>query len=234
MGGDMRGRWGPILVGVGAFLVVVGVLIRFYVYPQLAVAPIDQESTSKLVGPDATVFDVGSLKELQTDLTTNAKTVADIPASKDAGDNVRVWVTSSSTVDSSGNVLSRDVDRVAFDAYTAEAINCCGEYYETTEGDRTPVEHKGLLFKFPFRTEKKTYDFWDSTLLQAVPIMYTGTEEVEGYETYVFKQTIGPTQVDTLEVPASVLGEPGKGNLQAESMYSNTRTLWVEPKTGVI
>jgi hypothetical protein len=123
---------------------------------------------------------------------------------------------------------------VAFDAYTAEAVNCCGEYYETTEGDRTPVKHKGLLFKFPFRTEKKTYDFWDSTLLQAVPIKYTGTADVEGHETYVFKQTIGPTQVDTLEVPASVLGEPGKGNLQAESMYSNTRTLWVEPKTGVI
>ena len=230
----MQGKAAPVLLGLGAFLLVVAALLRFYAYPQLAVAPIDQNSESVLVGPDATIFDVQTLSEKQTDLTTRARTVGDIKASKDAGDNVRVWVNTSSTTDSDGNVVSRDIDRVAFDAYTGEAINCCGEYYETTKGEQTPIKHKGLQFKFPFQTEKKTYDWWDSTLLKAVPIKYVRSEDVAGYNTYVFQQKIGPTVTDTIEAPASVLGEKGTGNLEAEQVYTNTRTLWVEPRTGVV
>jgi hypothetical protein len=222
------------LLGVGAALLVVAALMRFYAYDRLAVAPIDQDSTSTLVGPDATIFDVKTLSERQTDLTTRARTVGDIQASKDAGDNVRVWVNTSSTTDSDGNVVSRDIDRVAFDAHTGEAINCCGEYYETTEGDQQKIEHKGLQFKFPFDTQKQTYDWWDSTLLKAMPIAYVRSEDVEGYNTYVFQQSIDPTVTDTVDVPASVLGEKGNGNLEAQQVYSNTRTLWVEPNTGVV
>ena len=230
----MRGKWGQILLGLGAFLIVLAALMRFYAYPKLAVAPIDQDSESVLVGPNATIFDVSTLSEKQTDLTTRARTVGDIQASQDAGDNVRVWVNTSSTTDSQGKVVSRDIDRFAFDATSGEAINCCGEYYETTAGEQTPVKHEGLQVKFPFRTEKKTYDWWDSTLLKAVPIRYVRSEDVAGYNTYVFQQTIGPTVTGTIEAPASVLGEKGTGNLKAQQVYSNVRTLWVEPNTGVI
>ena len=116
----------------------------------------------------------------------------------------------------------------------AEAVNCCGEYAETEEGERTEVEHEGLVFKFPFQTEKKSYDFWDSTLGKTIPIEYVGEEDVDGISTYKFEQTIEPTVTDTLEVPASVLGEDGEGNLEAERTYSNHRTMWVEPITGAV
>jgi hypothetical protein len=231
---DVRAKRGQLLLGLGAFLLVLAALLKFYAYPQLAVAPIDQNSESILIGPDATVFDIGSLSEIDTDLTTSARTVGDIEASEEAGDDVRVWVNTSSTTDSDGVVRSRSVDRVAFDAHTGEAVNCCDEFYETVEGEQTPVEHQGLVFKFPFGTEKTTYDWWDSTLLEAVPIEYTGTEEVAGYETYVFEHTIEPTVTGTIEVPADVLGEEGEDSLEADRVYSNVRTLWVEPNTGVV
>ncbi len=230
----MRGRLGPILVGLGVFLLVTAALCRFWGYPTLAVAPIDQDSVTTLSASGATVFDTATLTERTTDLSISAKTVGDIAASEEAGDDIRVWVSSSSTKDSDGNVLSRSIDRAAFDAFTAEAVNCCGEYTETEEGERTEVEHEGLVFKFPFQTEKKSYDFWDSTLGKTIPIEYVGEEDVDGISTYKFEQTIEPTVTDTLEVPASVLGEDGEGNLEAERTYSNHRTMWVEPITGAV
>jgi hypothetical protein len=230
----MRGKLGVVLIGLGAFLLVTALMLRFYAYPALAVAPIDQDSETILEGQDATIFDTASLSEVQTDITTTVRTIGDVDASEEAGDDVRVWVSTSSTRDAEGVVRSRSVDRIAFDAFTAEAVNCCGEFYETVEGEQEPIEHDGLLVKFPFGTEKKTYSFWDSTLREAVDIEYQGTEEVEGLEAYRFSHTIEPTVTGTLEVPASVLGEEGDGNLTADRAYSNERTLWVEPVTGVI
>jgi hypothetical protein len=215
-------------------LLVTALLCRVWGYPQLAVAPIDQDSVTTLTASGATVFDTASLSEVTTDLTISAKTVGDIDASEEAGDDVRVWVSSSSTKDSDGKVRSRSIDRAAFDAYTSDSVNCCGEYTETEEGEPEEVEHEGLVFKFPFQTEKKTYDFWDSTLRETVPIEYVGEEDVDGIPTYKFEQTIEPTVTGTLEVPASLLGEPGEENLVAERTYSNVRTAWVEPVTGAV
>ena len=97
-----------------------------------------------------------------------------------------------------------------------------------------PVEHEGLLVKFPFDAQKTSYDWWDGTLERTVPIEYVATEEVAGITTYKYEQTIPATKVGETEAPASVLGEPDEGNLTADNMYSNVRTLWAEPNTGVI
>ena len=230
----MRRIIGLVLVGLGVFALVAVPMLRFYAYPKLAVARIDQDSVSTLIGQDATVFDVRSLAEITTDLKTTVQTVGDIEASLKARDGVRVWVSTSSTRDSEGIVRSRSVQRVAFDATTGEAVNCCGEFYEAVENSPEEIKHKGLVFKFPFDTQKKTYEFWDSTLRQAVPIDYKGVSEVDGVTVYVFRHAIEPTATSTQNVPASLLGVDAEGIVSAERMYSNVRTLWVEPNTGVI
>jgi hypothetical protein len=227
-------KFGVVLLTLGVFLIVLGPMFRFYVYPQLAVAPQAQDSDTVLVGPGATIFDTSTLKEIQTDLTTKARTVGDVNAAKKQGNNVVVWVTTSSTRSSDGVVRSRSIEREAFDATSAVAVNCCGEYVSNAQGVNTPVKHQGLLVKFPFMTEKKTYPFWDGDLGHAVPIKYLGTETLQGLTVYKFAQTIPPTKVGTVDAPKSVLGLTGTGNVTADSMYSNERTLWVEPKTGVI
>lgn len=227
-------KLGIVLVGLGAFFIVLAPMMRFYAYPQLAKAPQSQSTVSTLVGPDATLFDIGTLKEITTDLTTTAKTVGDVKAAEDHGNNVVVWVTSSSTKSADGVMRSRDVERVAFDATEATAVNCCGEFLSTVEGEREPVKHRGLLVKFPFNTQKKTYDFWDGTLLKPVPIKYKSSSTIEGVDVYKFEQTIPATKVGSQDLPLSLLGLPGTDTVTADSMYSNTRTLWVEPNTGVV
>lgn len=223
-----------VLLGVAVFALVAAALLRFYAYGQLAVAPIDQNSTTTLVGPDATIFDTSQLAEIKVDLTTTAKTVGLVKESEKKGDNVRVWETTNSTRSEDGVVRSRSVERIAFDAHTAEAVNCCGTFDEAETGNRVETKREGLLVKFPFQTEKKTYTWWDTDLGQGVPIKFVKEEDVQGLSTYKFEQTIEPTVVATQEVPAVVLGEEGEGNLEAEMTYSNVRTLWVEPRTGVV
>ncbi|MFS3130316.1 DUF3068 domain-containing protein [Nocardioides sp. Bht2] len=223
-----------ILLGVALFALTAAALLRLYAYDQLAVAPIDQSSVTTLTGPGATIFDTGQLAEIQVDLTTTAKTVGLVRETEKEGNDVRVWETTTSTRSDDGVVRSRSVERIAFDAYTGEAVNCCGAFDETVTGDRVEVERKGQLVKFPFQTKKKTYTWWDSSLSQGVPIKFVKEEDVKGLGTYKFEQTIEPTVLSKAQVPASVLGEEGSGNLEAEMTYSNVRTLWVEPRTGVV
>lgn len=227
-------KLGLVLLGIGAFFIVLAPVLKFYAYPQLAKAPQGQDTTSTLVGPGATVFDIGTLSEITTDLTTTAKTVGDVPAAEKAGNNTVVWVTTSSTKSDDGVVRSREVERVAFDATKATAVNCCGEFVSDTEDEERPVKHRGLLVKFPFETEKKSYDWWDGTLEDTRSIAYKGTATVEGVKVYKFSHTIDPTQVGEIELPGNLLGQATSDNVTAEQMYSNTRTLWVEPHTGVV
>lgn len=232
----MRGKLGPILSGIGGFLLIMGVLLNVYAYPRLATAPADQNSTSVLTGPNATVFDQNpaNLVEIQTTLTTTALTVGDVDAAEKAGDNIRVWVNSTSTKSEDGVVRARSVERVAFDGFTGEAVDCCNAFSEMTQGQPEEVKFEGQVFKFPFQTEKKTYKWWDGTLKRAIDAEFEREEELEGVNTYVFVQTIEPEVWTQQEVPASIVGEPGKGNVMADRTYGNIRTFWVEPETGVV
>ena len=227
-------KLGLVLTGLGAFLLVVALVLKVYAYDELAVAPKDQNSLTVLVGSDATIFDIASLEEMTLDLRTEVITIGDVDAAEEHGDGVVVWYSKTSSRTSDGVVRSRDTELAAFDAHTGEAVNCCGEFVEEEEGNPEFIEHKGLLSKFPFGTEKQTYDFWDGTLREAIPIDYVGEEEIEGVTTYKFEHTIPPTETGTIELPADLLGEDGEDALTAQRMYANVRTLWIEPNTGVV
>jgi hypothetical protein len=95
------------------------------------------------------------------------------------------------------------------------------------------VVHEGLFYKFPFNVQQQTYKFWDGDLSKAVDINFVREENLFGTDTYVFEQVIPRTEVTTREVPAGVFDQTGD-NIEAKVLYANTRTLWVEPNTGVI
>lgn len=225
---------GVFVLGLGAFLLVLGLMVRFYVYPALAVAPANPDSTTVLEAEDATIFDRGSLEEITTDLRTEVVTVGDTEAAEEAEDDVVVWVSKSSIRSEDGTIRSRSAERVAMEPVSGEAVNCCGAYDEVAEGEREAVTREGLVFKFPFNTQKKDYPWWDSDVGEAVEAKYIGTEEVEGIETYMFEQVVEPKIVGSIELPADMLGESGDDNITADMTYSNTRTFWVEPNTGAL
>lgn len=238
-------RTSLVLIALGAFLIVLAPMVRWYAYPRLAVAPANQNSVTTLVAKGATIFDVTTLKEITTDLTIEVTTHGDAGAPKKHPGSV-TYVNTTVTKDSAGTMRAIDdttgevkvngsVERMTFNARTGEATKgVTDDFISDVENEQAPVVHQGLVAKFPFDTKKKTYDFWDADLRKAVPIEYLGTEKVDGVTTYKFAHTIAPTKVGTADVPPSVLGLTGDDNLTADRMYSNDRTLWVEPRTGVI
>lgn len=229
----MRRFLGPVLIGLGAFLLVAAVLLKFYAYPKLAVAPIDQNSVTHTEATDATIFDTGTLEEITTDLEVADTTRGDVAASEKAGDNTRVWTGTQTIRSSDGVIRSQGADRAAFDAHTGEAINCCDAFSEDEEGVRTPVKRSGLIYKFPFGTEKKTYKWWDSTLGETVDAKYVKEDKVLGLDVLVFTTVTEPTVVGSRYVPGSIVGSDA-AQVDGDIVYSNTRTLYVEPVTGAI
>jgi len=230
----MRRLLGPILVGVGIFLVLAGVMSRFYAYPALAVAPIDQNSVTKLEAKDAKILDLSTLREVTTDMSVVNRTVGDVEASEEAGDDTRVWAGTTSYRDQIGNIRSRSAERYAFDAHTGAAINCCGGFEETTDGEREEVKRSGQISKYPFGTEKKDYKFWDATLGQAVTTKFVKESEIEGLKVYEFKYEVPTTTIGTREIPPSLVGQPGTDALEVDIQYSTITQHWVEPTTGVV
>ncbi len=115
-------------------------------------------------------------------------------------------------------------------SYTASSADI-GSGEEVRDED-TPIT--GQYFKLPFQSEKKTYQFWDGSLKDATDLKFEAAESIEGLEVYRYKQVIEPTTVGELTAPASFFGIDQEGDVTLDRVYSNTRTLWVEPETGVI
>jgi hypothetical protein len=229
----MRRILGPVLVGVGCFLIVAALMIRFYAYPKLAVAPVNQNSVTRLQAEDATYFNTGTLSEEQTNLSVENQTLGDAEATEKAGGNIRVWYGSTSIRASDGSIISRSQELVPFDATSGVAVNCCDAYSETTEGDRQAANREGQVYKFPFNTQKQDYQWWDGTLGATVDMKYVEEDEVEGLKAYKFEASVPETKLGEREVPGSIVGSD-EASVMADTMYSNDKTLWVEPETGAV
>jgi len=220
----MRRFVGPVLLGVGVFLVVLAGLLKFFVADRVIVTPIDQYAQTTSPGPGS-YLDPAALQVRSADLVAVRTLKGDVAASDK---NTAVWDVSVVLSTGDGQLVQATVDRVATDRRTAEAVNCCGEAVNSV-----PVRHSGLSYKFPFDTQKQDYQFWDSNAKKAVPARYVSEETVQGLTTYKFVSQVPATQIQTQEVPGSLVGESAP-SVQAPVYYDDTRTVWVEPKTGVI
>jgi hypothetical protein len=221
----VRRTVGLVLCGVGAFLLVLALLLRFYAYPNLAKAPLDQYTTSVSDGPGATVFDIAGLAEVQTDLTSTRVTRGDVEASDD---DVAVYDTFVNSTNAEGTTINAYTERAGFGRTDGMAVNGFGE---NIDGD--PVQHEGLIFKFPFDTQQQDYPFWDTTVRQAFPAVFSGEEQLAGVDVYRFVQNVPATTVSQLDVPGDLVGAT-EATVTVDRVYENERTLWVEPNTGAI
>src|SRR6266511_3673812 len=210
-----------LLVFVGFFLVFFSLLLRFYAYPRLQKAPLNQYSQPVAVGT-ATYFNRAQLREVNAQIQ-NIRTVKGDP--KAGSSSTAVWDSFLVTKDLGDNgVIAADLERIALDRVTAESKHCCG--------DQPP--HSGLTLKFPFNTQKRTYSFWDTYAKQAFPATYAGSERIQGLEVFRFEQRFSNVPLDRLEVSGAQAGQPNVATVPATIMFSAVKTLWVEPRTGII
>jgi hypothetical protein len=223
----MSGRGRPatmayVLLFIGFLLLFFALFERFYAYPRLAKAPLDQFTTLAADGT-GTYFSRGKLTEISGAQVRSTRVVrADSGASNDS---TAVWDTFVTVTDfSDGSPITAYKERVAFDRVTGEPVHCCGE---------DPV-HEGVALKFPFGVERRAYPFWDATLKRALPLEFQGEEDVQGVHTYRFEQRIEPTKSSETEVPGGLVGQPGVQVVSVDVVYGNTRTVWVEPTSGIV
>jgi hypothetical protein len=220
----MARRVGFVLVFVGLFLLFFGLFERFYAYPRLKKAPLDQYSSPVATGT-GTYFNRSpdKLAEVTGAQLMNKRVVrGDVAAGTD---EVAVWDSFNSTIDTADQgVITATQERIALDRVTAQSVQCCGEN----------PRHQGLTLKFPFDTEKTTYQFWDGPAQRALPAAFTRTETLNGVDVYRFEQRIGPLDVGDQEIPGTLAGDPDTPSVQTNIIYSNLKTLWVEPNTGII
>jgi hypothetical protein len=227
----MRGRAiGLGLLGLGAFALVAALMVKLFLVPALVKLPLDQTASPAAVGTDVDFFNQGELTQLNGLDATVTQRVAGDPTAEGAGDDVAVWNFGSVMKDSDGLQLDASTYRVCLDRQTAEAVDCPSQHVNY---DRD-AKITGLTLTFPFGTEKKDYDVFNATTGKAFPAKFQGTEKLQGLEVYRFVQTVPETVVKTAEVPGSLAGAPEEATVQADAVYTNKRTIWVEPTSGVI
>ena len=236
----MRRILGLIALVLGAFALLLGVLAKPVIYDSLAKIEPDQGSVSSSRGEGMSALQVSSegAKPLQNVTLVSTRSVVGIPGV--ATDNNAFWQTTVESKVEDGPVLTYSDEGVSFDRTTALSTNCCGDYIAVGDVDapedvatREPIQHDGLFFKFPFDTQKKDYPYWDGSVGRAVTAGYSGEEKIEGVTAYKFVMVVGPEEVSVSEgLPGALFGtdEP----VDAARIYENTRTLWIEPNTGVI
>lgn len=225
---------GFVLIGLGAFFLVLAPMARFVIYPGVAKAPIDVYSEGTSYGPGSTVLSIGNLlagedPEVQTDIESTRTTRGDVEAS--TGD-LAVYDSFSNTTNSEGETLTASVERVGFDRFTGEADPEFESTVDTGDGPE-PVAYEGQVFKMPFDAEQTDYPWWDGSIQQATPMVFDAVEDIDGLRTYKYVQTIEPTKIADLAVPGSVAGSD-EDEVTLDRIYSNVRTIWIEPNTGAV
>ncbi|WP_248963515.1 DUF3068 domain-containing protein [Sphaerisporangium perillae] len=222
----MRRITGVVLIAIGAFLITLAPLIRFYAAGKLIAAPADYYGVTELRADNAQYFSAAKVKVLNASLDITVTTRGDVAEAKD--DHV-VWDEFSVVNDVTNSLpnIALDQRRSAFNKYTGEAVNCCG-----ANVDKEPVQMTGQIYTFPFSTEKKTYKVFNSSTRQSYDTKFVSEDTVNGLPVYKFEQTIPPTKIATITAPASVLGMSQPGDVQADRFYDGVVTFWVEPTSG--
>lgn len=252
----MRVRLGVFLFGIGVFAVVIAAGCAFYVAPSVAKLPYDLAlckpgQTDGCLRPS--VAEASNARFLQTKggetpvvavqtgtlrSTTELDPQADLTNSEMTGDldgKAVVW-NGYGTVNwvEKNEMISQYKAELAVDRVTAAAVKWDKQFLQDA-GPKAPsaVEFTGQLYKFPFDTQKKTYQYFDRDLRRALPIEFKGTETIKGLETYRFVQAIPETPLDfPAERLTGLINTFAPGAASAQVTYSNTRTLWVEPVSG--
>ena len=224
---------------LGVFLLVLAVLSKYYMYDRLAVVPDNTQTTSISATPpgqDAEYLDIGAGPAVvDGPLQSTRVVVGDVKlseeASKELDRDVAVWKTFSCTAPPSFDCGSGETPLSAHlrprrvrSRNTGETVDW-DQTRSETGGNKVRGAFKGQYFKFPFDTQKKTYQFWDGTLKEATPAVYKGQSKVNGLDVYEFEQVIEPTKTGTIAVPGELLGVDDKPTVVADRIYSNTRIL---------
>jgi hypothetical protein len=224
----MRRVIGLTLAGLGAFLIVVAVLLRTYVGGQVIKFPKNEYFTTTLIGTGVSYFSPSMVRPVTGATMRVTSTVKGDAAAGTS--STAVWNNFTYLYDVTNHATFQFVTRrAAFDRRTARLVNCCG----ASVGGNTAIRQTGLVgFLWPIGTQKTTYQVFDPNLNKPRPARYVGTSTIDGITVYRFVEHVPPTQSGTQTLPESLVGMKGQSNVTLPEYYTGTNTFWVDPLTG--
>ncbi|WP_433530386.1 DUF3068 domain-containing protein [Micromonospora sp. CA-263727] len=231
---------GAVLFGGGVLLLALAAGLVFVVKPAMTKLPYDLDPTTSVAeAKGATFLQItnGAVAINQADLKSTvqvtperAKTAA---LSGDlAGDTV-VWRVGQ-TVERTDTkeLVSAYGAELALDRVSGAAVDW-NEQFLDESGAPEKISFAGQVYKFPFDSAQENYEVFDRDLRQTRVSEFKGTEDVDGIEAYRYEQVITD---EKLPLPADrvglLLGVLAPGSTSGDVVYSNTRTVWVDPVTG--
>ncbi|MRH86538.1 DUF3068 domain-containing protein [Nocardia sp. SYP-A9097] len=252
-----------LLVGLGALLLVAAIMIPTYTVSRLAKTPLDLEITTVATNVQGAPSEVLDSKSL-TAPTGAAKVDTNVPlfsqrylTVEDPADASEMTIQAGQTLrrtDKQGDtgLLTATVDRVTIsrtDGMPVDSVEggpngaIAATVDKKGEAVLDPVQHTGLQYRFPIGTDKKTYPYFDLNARKTFDINFVDETEINDMKVYHFQQTVPVTDLSTvvnsptnkLALPADKWGvEGGETPVTMTRFYTNTRDLWVEPKTGTV
>ena len=226
----MRRVLGVVLTGLGAFLLVLALLFRFYLPGQVIKFPLNEYTVSDLTGTNVTYFSDQTLSEVSGATVRAASTVqGDVAA---GNSSTAVWFDVTGVFDitsgpSPGTPIGYSSERMAFDRRTGLLVNCCGAAI-----NGKPVKMSGQEFVWPIGTQKKNYQIFDTTLLKPETVKFTGTSTVDGMNVDVFVEHLNNQQFKTVSLPGSLVGMKGQSTVTLPEVLTATNTYYVDPNSG--
>jgi len=218
----MRKIVGPVLLFLGAFLVAIGLLSKFYMGNALLKTPINVDEVIHLDGTAQLPNAQGEVESQPVIATSSYLSNSQLSDSSVASfENAQCVVLDVGNPvgcppadDPQGRLLSATTDNFATDRRTAEAVN------DPAHLPPGSIQHEGLINKWPFLAEKKTYTYWDDGTQQGVDATYAGTDTLDGHEVYVYDVKVPKTQI---EVVAGIQG-----------YYTDDKQVFVNQMTGSV
>jgi Porin PorA len=227
----MRRVLGLVLTGLGAFLLALAVLLRFYLPGQVVKFPLNEYRVITLTGHDVTYFNAKQLKVL-TGVT--AKATSTIEGDVSAGSSpVAVWNDFTAVEDTTNNAPIEFISqRSAFSRRTGAIDDCCGAYVSISNVGTRNGHQSGQGFVWPLGTQKQTYQVFDATLGKPEPFRYDGTSTIDGMTVYKFVEHVINQQFASQTLPGSLVGYGLLPSVTLPEYVSETNTFWVDPATG--
>ncbi|MFV2103837.1 DUF3068 domain-containing protein [Micromonospora sp. LOL_024] len=231
---------GAVLFGGGVLLLALAAGLVFVVKPAMTKLPYDLDpATSVAEAKGATFLQItdGAVAINQADLASTVQVTPErdktAALSGDlAGDSV-VWRV--------GQTVERTDTKALVSAYGAElaldrvsgAAVEWNEQFLDESGNPEKISFAGQVYKFPFGSAQGNYEVFDRDLRQTRMAEFKGTEDVDGLEVYRYEQMITDEKLPlAADRVALLLGALAPGANAGDVVYSNTRTVWVDPVTG--
>jgi hypothetical protein len=227
----MRRLLGLTCTALGAFFLLLAVLMRFYIPGQVIKFPLNEYLVTTLVGHDVQYFSPKQLSEL-TGVTAKATSTIEGDVAAGSG-SVAVWNDFIAVEDVTNNApIQYTSQRSAFDRRSGETVNCCGDYVNVSNLASHTGHQSGLAYAFPIGTQQQTYLVYDATLAKPEPFRYAGTATIDGVSTDKFVEQVTNQQIGWQTLPGSLVGYPDQPTVQLPEYITETKTFWVDPATG--